>query len=89
MKKVDAGSVASHNLFWANGTDFDDASNVRDEHTLRVDPTLGPDHRPLAGSPCINAGIAQLATPAGEVEVFVVEGSDATPDLGAFEAAAK
>jgi hypothetical protein len=85
MKKVDAESVASHNLFWANGTDFDDASNVRPEHTLKVDPKLDADHRPHAGSPCINAGIAVISTPTGEVEITVEGDSDATPDLGALE----
>jgi hypothetical protein len=88
MKKVDGGSIASHNLFWKNGTDFDDVSNVRKEHTLQVDPQLDANHKPLAKSPCVNAGIAQIATPAGEVEVFVEANGDATPDLGAFEAAA-
>ena len=48
MKKVDGQSVASHNLFWANGTDFDETSNVRDEHTLLVDPQLGRE-LPAAG----------------------------------------
>lgn len=89
MKKVDGGSVATHNLFWANGKNFDDASNVRDEHTLKVDPKLGPEYRPLAGSPCVDAGIAQLNTPGGVVEVFVAYTGDAKPDLGAFEGSAR
>jgi hypothetical protein len=83
MKKVDGGSVASHNLFWANGTDFDDASNVRDEHTLLADPQLDENHRPRAGSPCLGAGVATFATPKG---VIVIEGSATaatTCDLGA------
>ncbi|MEX2093329.1 MAG: right-handed parallel beta-helix repeat-containing protein, partial [Pirellulales bacterium] len=89
MKNVDGGSVASHNLFWANGTDFDDASNVRDEHTLLIDPKLGPDYRPRSGSPCVGSGIAHLTTQTGDIDVDPSPTAVATPDLGAFPAGKK
>ena len=84
MKKVDGKSVASHNLFWANGTDFDDASNIRDEHTLKVDPQLDKDYRPRGGSPCIGRGIGRLTTPVGAVQIEARADNSAAPDLGAF-----
>lgn len=40
LKRVDGQSTASHNLFWANGTDFDEASNVRLTPILAADPPL-------------------------------------------------
>ena len=86
MKKVDGQSIASHNLFWANGTNFDDVSNVRDEHTLLVDPQLDANHRPQAGSPCVGAGVVNFAAPQ---RTIAVEGSAAAAsacDLGDFRA---
>ena len=85
MKKVDGGSLASHNLFWKNGTAFDDATNVRDEHTLQVDPRLGTDYRLTADSPCIDAGVAQLTAAGFEVEIHANTDTNGKPDLGAFE----
>jgi hypothetical protein len=84
MKKVDGQSIASHNLFWANGTDFDDASNVRDEHTLLVDPQLDEKHRPRPGSPCLGAGTAMLVTPAGKIEVSATPTNGERPNVGAL-----
>jgi len=83
MKKVDGQSVASHNLFWANGTNFDENSNVRDEHTLLVDPQLDANYRPKSGSPCIGAGVVTLATPQGVIAVETSAAAANTCDLGA------
>jgi Right handed beta helix region len=77
-------SVASHNLFWENGIDFDGESNVLTEHTFQVDPKLGPDHRPMADSPCIGAGVARISTADGNVEIDPSSAFDTKPDLGAF-----
>jgi hypothetical protein len=85
MKKVDGKSVASHNVFWRNGTDHDEASNVRDEHTITADPKLDKDHHPAAGSPCIDAGTAQLD--AGSRSVTGPAAHEGVrPDIGAMEA---
>ncbi|MGD9637200.1 MAG: right-handed parallel beta-helix repeat-containing protein [Pirellulales bacterium] len=85
MKKVDAGSVAAHNLFWQNGTAFDEASNVRDEHTLQANPQLAADYRLAEGSPCVDAGIAELADAKIRVEIDADARLYGKPDLGAFE----
>jgi hypothetical protein len=86
MKQVDGQSLASHNLFWANGTDFDDESHVRRESTLQVEPSLGPEFRPTAGSPCIDAGISRLVSSTGTlVKVQSYADVDAVPDVGAYD----
>jgi hypothetical protein len=84
MKKVDGQSVASHNLFWANGTNFDELSNVRDEHTLLADPQLDKHYRPRAGSPCLGAGVVRLTAAAGPVEIDAPADSETAVDLGAY-----
>lgn len=89
MKQVGGGSVAAHNLFWNNGTAFDEASNVRDEHTLQADPRLAADYRLADGSPCIDAGVAQLALAGKLVEIDADTSISGKPDLGAFERQSK
>jgi hypothetical protein len=87
MKKVDGRSLAAHNLFWANGEDFDDASNLQREKTLNIDPRLDAQYRPKSDSPCVDAGIVRLELQSGAANI-VVEApySGSGPDLGAFEA---
>lgn len=84
LKNVDGRSLASHNLVWANGTDFDEA-NVRAEHIVLKDPQLDKDWRPAAGSPCINAGVAELEGPSVRIEIVREKVYGSAPDIGAFE----
>jgi len=84
MKKVDAQSVAAHNLFWANGTDFVE-SNVEPEHTREQDPRLDANYRPQAGSPCIDAGVATWRGESAQIAIGDDQYRGAAPDLGAFE----
>ena len=84
LKNVDGKSLASHNVLWNNGTDFDEG-NVHAEHVVRKDPRLDANWRPQSDSPCIDAGVAELVVPAGRMEISrgVVNGTG--PDLGAIE----
>jgi Right handed beta helix region len=86
LKQVDGRSLASHNLFWANEANFDVASNVRDEHTLVVDPQLDSEYRPRVGSPCFGAGVSRLSTPGGDVTASSSASAAVGCDLGAFSA---
>lgn len=72
LRRVKGESVATHNLFWSNGTDSEDCVL---ERTIAKDPLLGDDFKPRAGSPCIDAGTTSAK----------VTFSRAAPDLGAFE----
>jgi hypothetical protein len=85
MKQVDAQSVASHNLFWKNGTNFDAESNVRTEHTLEVDPQLDGNYRPAAGSPCVGQGVIEVPGPAGIVKVSLRGKAGTASHLGALD----
>jgi len=85
MLRVAGASVASHNLFWANGTDMEACGSAPDP-ALCADPLLGAGHRPGPGSPCIDAGVPRLdrgGLPLFEIPADQVLG--AGPDLGALE----
>jgi hypothetical protein len=85
LKNLDAGSIASHNLFFANGTD-QSQSNVDAGTTVLGDPKLQPDASLGTGSPAIDAGTASFLwngmlrwqEPAGSW-------NGSAPDLGAKE----
>lgn len=85
LKRVGAGSIAAHNLFFGNGTDHVQ-SNVDLSTTLFADPQLRPDHSLWETSPAIDAG-----TPLVALNGRVWWKRDASeywgnaPDLGAVE----
>lgn len=85
LKNLDAGSIAAHNLFFANGTD-QSLSNVDAGTTVHADPLLQPDGSLGAGSPAIDAGTASF-TWNGVLRWQESPGSynGAAPDLGAKE----
>jgi hypothetical protein len=84
LKRVDGGSIAAHNLFFANGTDFSE-SNVGPP-VLTADPQLTALYRLASGSPAIDAGTAFFEH-ASEVVLNLdpSQFAGAAPDLGAFE----
>jgi hypothetical protein len=82
LKNVDGKSLASHNLIWASGKEADE-SNVAD--SLLADTQLDADYRPKAGSPCIDAGVAEIHW---QGETFTVSKelyAGSAPDIGALE----
>lgn len=85
LKNVNAGSFASHNLFWENGTDIV-ASNVDPATTLYQDPVMLPNLSIHATSPGKDAGITVY-----EQDGVIVWERDSgeywgpAPDLGAIE----
>jgi hypothetical protein len=80
MKNVDGGSIASHNLFFANQTDAI-GSVVDEATTVRADPLLDAEYLLGAGSPAIDAGTASFEW-GGEVVLTIPEYVGAAPDLG-------
>jgi hypothetical protein len=85
LKNADAGSAASHNLFFANGTNHT-GSNVNVGTSLFANPQLQPDWTLAAGSPAIDAGAASFAW-YGLLVWNAPPGSfgGAAPDFGARE----
>jgi hypothetical protein len=85
MKNVDGDSIASHNLFWDNATDFL-GSSVDPATTLFVNPLLDENDHLGSGSPAIDAGIAHFDW-RGEVVMDQAPSSyaGAAPDLGWLE----
>ncbi|MCZ7573200.1 MAG: right-handed parallel beta-helix repeat-containing protein [Ardenticatenaceae bacterium] len=85
MKNVDGNSIAAYNLFWNNGTDYQD-SNLENDTTLFDDPRLNSDHRLQSGSPAIDAGTAHFEWQ-GDVVLDIPRRAYAgtAPDLGMFE----
>jgi hypothetical protein len=83
ISKVDGQSIASHNLFWNNGTDVV-ASNV--DSSISADPQLDSAYRPAATSPAVDAGVANYVWN-GEVVMDQHAGDyqGAAPDLGWIE----
>jgi hypothetical protein len=57
LKNVSADSVASYNLLWNNGMDYDN-SNIDFANTLLDDPLLDFNYFLTVGSPAIDAGTA-------------------------------
>ena len=85
LKGVDGNSIASHNLFWGNGTDAA-SSNVEAATTMTADPLLRPDYTLDPDSPAIDAGTTTFTWQGREV-LNLPPGSysGAGPDLGALE----
>lgn len=89
LKHLRGRSIAAHNLFFANGTDFVE-SNADRSTSIGADPLLDADHRPSRRSPAIDAGTAYFEW---NSEVVLNRGPGQyggfAPDLGAFEPAAR
>jgi PKD repeat protein len=85
LRRVGGNSIASYNLFWNNGTHYEE-STVDLAHTLVADPLVNPDWTLAPGSPAIDAGTAFFQWQ-GETVLNLPPGSYAgsAPDLGAFE----
>lgn len=86
LKNVRGDSIVAHNLFWGNGTNYQNA-NVAATSAIVADPLLDDDMRLRLGSPAIDRGVASF-TWKGEA---VLDYSPAdywgkAPDLGALEA---
>jgi hypothetical protein len=77
---VDAGSIASHNLFWQNITN---ASGSAVDSSVVADPLLDGDYRLQPSSPAIDAGVAHFEWN-GETMMDQAAGSyqGSAPDLG-------
>jgi len=85
LKNVDGNSIAAYNLFWGNGTDYQN-SNVDPTNTISADPRLDANDRLLSGSPAIDAGTASFTWNSETVlDLSPNEYSGPAPDLGAFE----
>lgn len=85
LKNAGAGSVAAHNLFFANGVDYAQ-SNVDVGTTLFEDPLLLPDRSLSTDSPAIDAGTAAFEAHGRLVWTLEPgEYSGSAPDLGAVE----
>jgi len=86
LKNVRGDSIVAHNLFWGNGTNYQNA-NVAATSAIVADTLLDDDMRLRLGSPAIDRGVASF-TWKGEA---VLDYSPAdywgkAPDLGALEA---
>lgn len=78
-------SLFSHNLFWQNGGDWKE-SNVLAAGAIVRDPKLDGDAVPVAGSPCIDGGMAVVSRDQSmlfEIPRDTYVGK--APDLGAKE----
>jgi parallel beta helix pectate lyase-like protein len=86
LRRVAGGSVASSNLFWKNGTDFDDCA-FEPSLVLKADPRLDGSGRPAAGSPAIDTGLARFVSRGDTLLDIPPAGYlGRAPDLGAVEA---
>ena len=85
LRRVGGSSTAAHNLFWSNGTDFEE-SVVDQATSVFADPLLTSDYTLQPGSPAIDAGTASYQWN-GETVLNMSSTSYAgsAPDLGAFE----
>ncbi|MGH9338838.1 MAG: right-handed parallel beta-helix repeat-containing protein [Acidobacteriota bacterium] len=85
LKKVAGDSVASHNLFWNNGTDFE-ACGWGEQKALFQDPLIAQDYRLKTGSPCIDAGTDSFEWKGEQVLALGRDSyAGSAPDLGSFE----
>lgn len=88
FKKFGASSLIRNNLFFANGTPelVDINPAVTAEGSINADPLLDTaTFKPQTGSPCIDAGLAQV-NPGNETMALLPEFvSGSAPDLGAVE----
>jgi hypothetical protein len=86
LKRVDGASLATYNLFWANGL-ASDGSNLDGAHNVNANPLLDSTYHLQSGSPAIDAGIATLTLANGEVVVDIppAQYNGSAPDLGRYE----
>ena len=85
LKNVDGKSIAAHNLFWGNGTDYQN-SNLDTGSTIGEDPRLDPNYRLMGGSPAIDKGSAFFIWNSENVlDLHPTVYSGVAPDLGAYE----
>ncbi|MHC4207280.1 MAG: Calx-beta domain-containing protein, partial [Planctomycetota bacterium] len=85
MKNVDGGSIVSYNIYWNNGTDFENC-NVDNPNILLSDPLLGTQFHLQPASPAIDAGTAFFTWHQQTVlDLPSVSYNGIAPDLGAFE----
>ena len=85
LKAVNYQSTVSHVVFWNNGRDLE-KTLVAPGWTLVADPKLDGAFRPVTGSPCIDAGVADFHQ-SNRPAVQAADGSysGAAPDIGAYE----
>jgi hypothetical protein len=85
LRRVGGSSSSAHNLFWSNGTNFEE-SVVDQPRSLFANPLLNTDYTLPPGSPAIDAGTASYQWN-GETVLNMSSASYAgsAPDLGAFE----
>jgi len=85
LRRVGGNSIASYNLFWNNGTDYEQ-SNVDLAHILRADPRLGADGASALDSPAIDAGTSSFQWKGETVlDLPPTAYNGSAPDLGPFE----
>jgi hypothetical protein len=86
VKRLLVDSIAAHNLFFANVTDFLNANVDLATTLVATDPLFAPDSSLLPGSPAIDAGTSQFSWN-GELVLDLAPGDyvGPAPDLGAFE----
>ncbi len=85
LKKVSGDSIASYNLFWNNGTDYEDSS-VQVGTTVFANPLLDSDYYLSDGSPAIDSGTDFFEWQGETVlEISGTQYSGSAPDMGAFE----
>jgi hypothetical protein len=85
LRRVGGSSIASYNLFWSNGVDYEE-SVVDPAHVVTGNPLLNASGALTVGSAAINAGTAFFQW-GGSTVLNEPPGSYAgnAPDLGAFE----
>jgi Right handed beta helix region len=85
MKGVNGSSIAAYNLFWNNGTNYQD-SNIDGGTTQIANPLLDANRQLQSGSPAIDAGTATFNA-RGQTVLSIPNSAYAgnAPDLGKFE----
>jgi hypothetical protein len=85
LKNVSVDSLASYNLFWNNGMDYE-TSNIDLANTLFDDPLLDSDYFLMFGSPAIDAGTSSFDWQGERVlDMPETSYSGSAPDMGAYE----
>lgn len=88
FKKFGPASVIKNNLFFGNGTPdlVENNPAVTAEGSINADPQLdAATFKPLTGSPCIDAGVAQVNAGNETMALLPESVSGKAPDLGAVE----
>jgi parallel beta-helix repeat protein len=84
IKRVHGDSAAGVNLLWNNGDDVVDC-DLNTADFVNAEPKLDQAYRPLAGSPCIDAGAASFRYNGETLELPHDTYTGSAPDLGANE----